>query len=155
MTGWHAALWYSWIDRRQRTAILALGDTTAVVLVVAVGLIEHGLDPLARPGYVLITATPFVLGWVLVGTLLGAYASVWWDRPVTGLLVLGPIWGLAAWTGAQIRATTLFPGGAQWVFVLVMVAAGLIALVAWRLVATVAYRRFWRTRDHCSDERPN
>lgn len=135
-----ATIGRGWIDPRPRTAILAVGDVTVLLVVVAAGLLEHGLNPLSRPVYVLVTAIPFLLGWLVVAPFLGAYARTWWRRPIAGVVALVPIWVVAAWVGAQIRATALFPGGAQTVFVLVMIGSGLVALVPWRLVATAGAR---------------
>ena len=131
-----------WIDRRVRTVVLAIGDVGCLVLVVAIGLLEHGLNPLSRPGYLLFTSVPFVLAWLLIAPLLGVYARPWWDRTLLGLVVVVVAWVAAAWIGAHIRATDVFPGGAHPVFVLVMVGAGLVALLPWRLSAILVNRRW-------------
>jgi hypothetical protein len=106
--------------------LLAL-DLLAILGFVVLGGLRHGVDPIARPGHVLLTAAPFVAGWLLVGGLVGAYADRARADVRHGVRVAVGAWTGGAGVGLTLRGTSLLPGDAPLSFAVVM--AGLGALV--------------------------
>jgi hypothetical protein len=106
--------------------LLAL-DLLAILGFVVLGELRHGVDPIARPVEVLVTAAPFVAGWLLVGGLVGAYGERARSDVRNGVRVAVGAWIGGAGVGLVIRGTSLLPGDAPLSFALVM--AGLGALV--------------------------
>lgn len=124
---------------------LAVVDVLVVAGFIAFGLFTHGIDPWLFPDHTARTATPFVIGWLLVAPLAGAYG----DRLLasyrrTTVVVFGT-WLVATLLGGAIRATSLFPGSAPPSFLLVNAGIGLAFVLPWRLAATAGHRR-WRGR---------
>lgn len=113
-----------------RTALLALGDLVLITLFVFMGQQNHGTEGL------LLTAAPFLLGWVLVAPLVGLYDGR--RRDVKGTIGLTAVaWIGAALIGQALRATEFFPGGFAITFVIVSILVGLVLLVPFR--SLVAY----------------
>lgn len=113
-----------------RTALLALGDVALITLFVLLGQLEHGTQGL------LMTAAPFIIGWLLVAPALGLYAGRRRELTSTIGLTAGA-WIGAALIGQALRATEIFPGGFAIAFVIVSILVGLVLLVPFRTV--VAY----------------
>ncbi|WP_338728616.1 DUF3054 domain-containing protein [Haladaptatus sp. DJG-WS-42] len=113
-----------------RTALLALGDVTLIALFVFLGQQEHGTQGL------LMTAAPFIIGWLLVAPLAGLYDGSRRDLKSTIGRTAGA-WVGAALIGQALRATEVFPGGFAIAFVIVSILVGLVLLVPFRTV--VAY----------------
>jgi hypothetical protein len=128
-------------DRSATTALLLVGDLAVIVLQLSAGLVSHGIDPLAEPAYTAETVAPFLIGWLLVAPILGVYTARVRESFTETVLSVGVAWIVAALVGLGLRATPWLPGGAPAVFVAVTVGVGLVALVAWRLIATAAVRR--------------
>jgi hypothetical protein len=112
-----------------------LGDVFLILAVLSVGIVRHrGVAGLFDVAGVAETVTPFLLGWLIVAPVLGAYnESVLADRR------LAVVRGLVAWIGAAvlgsaIRATPAFTGGATPVFVAVVAGTGGLAIAVWRLL---------------------
>lgn len=108
-----------------RTALLAVGDLALITLFVFLGQIEHGTEGL------LMTAAPFLIGWVLVAPLVGLYDGSRRDVKSTIGLTAGA-WVGAALIGQALRATEFFPGGLAIAFVIVSIVVGLVLLVPFR-----------------------
>lgn len=121
---------------RRRYAVAA-GDVAALAIVLAWGYVHHarGVADLLRVADLVETTGPFLLGYLVVAALLGAYeadrttALAWSLRTATAAWAGGLGLGLVARTHPTIE------GGAAWPFGLVVLASGLVALVAWRLAA--------------------
>lgn len=121
-----------------RTALLAAGDLSAIVLVMASGMLRHNVDPLAVPVHTAMVIGPFVLGWAVAAPLLGAYSQPAVSSP-RGLLATGAnAWLIAALVGLDVRATFRFPGGVTGLFGFVVTGFGLLAVLGWRTVYAVA-----------------
>ena len=125
------------IDPSPRTALLAAGDLSAILLFVAVGEYTHGYNPLVDVGRVAGTAIPFVVGWLLVAVAAGLYAGTASASPGRTLGVTMGAWTLAVGIAQALRATSLFHGNAAVAFALVSVGIGGAAVCGWRLVATL------------------
>lgn len=126
------------LSRVDRGTVLSLlpGDVAAILLFVVVGELRHGVDPVTMPGRFAGTAIPFLVGWLVVAPLAGAYAARL--RSGLGRLVAttASAWVAAAAVAQVLRATEPFPGDADPVFFLVTVGFGGLLLVGWRLAWT-------------------
>ncbi len=125
------------IDLSSKTALLAAGDLGAILLFVAVGEYTHGYNPLVDVGRVAGTFAPFLIGWLLVATATGLYAS---DAP--GTLANATLVTLLSWVAAVaiaqgLRATSVFHGGAALTFAVVSILVGGLLLTLWRTGATL------------------
>lgn len=118
--------------------LLVLGDLFAILLFVGTGALHHGTT---NPLDILVTTVPFVLGWLVVAPLAGAYSSPP-SRRVEPFYVVG-VWAVAALVGLGIRSTRLFEGGAAPAFGFVMVVGGATVFVLWRLVLVKLLIRLW------------
>lgn len=118
------------VDRR--SALVAAGDLLVLAALLAVGVIEHGANPLAEPLATLETMAPFLLSWLPVAALGGLYATdtIGSLRRTLRLTILA--WLGAANVGLILRASPLFDGGAAWTFSAVITGLGLVVLVVWR-----------------------
>lgn len=125
------------IDMDPSMAVLAVGDLLAVLVFVVVGQISHGIDPVARPGHVLGTALPFLIGLATVGVLGGLYTRDAIHSPKRVAALLVPAWIVAVAIAQLFRATEFFPGNAALTFALVSVAVGGALLLLWRIVASM------------------
>ncbi|WP_336037407.1 DUF3054 domain-containing protein [Halobacterium yunchengense] len=110
------------------------GDLAAVFLLVLVGTIEHGSLTANRYAGVLL---PFLVGWFVVAPFGGAY-----DERVLESTRAAMGYAVASWLGADflgqlLRGTDYFPGNADPVFFLVMLAVGSAFLVAARFATLV------------------
>lgn len=113
---------------------LLVADLATILFLVLIGELRHGVDVLGNPGRVFATAAPFVFGWLLVATLVGAYG----DRTFAGggrtvRLAIGA-WLGGAGIGLTLRGTQYLPGNAPISFALVIAALGALALGTVRFV---------------------
>jgi hypothetical protein len=111
------------------------GDALVIVAVLSVGIVRHrGLEGLFDVAGAAETVTPFLLAWLIVAPVVGAYGDrAGRDRRQS----VGR--GVSAWIGAAvlgsaIRATEAFTGGATPVFVAVVAGSGAVAIALWRLL---------------------
>lgn len=121
-------------------AVVAAGDVLAVVAMIAAGLYRHSILAWELPMHTARTAAPFLIPWIIIAPLAGAYREEIFSKFGATMLFAGGAWIVAAVLGSQLRATVYFPGNAPLSFVLVTIAFGLLFLLAWRL-AVVIYRR--------------
>lgn len=127
------------IDRR--SLLVAAGDLLVLAALLAVGVSQHGSDPLADPLATAETMAPFLLAWLPVAALAGLYdadtiASLGRTIRLTAVGWLG-----AANVGLILRSSPLFDGGAAWMFTLVITGLGLVVLLGWRgAIAAVSGR---------------
>lgn len=114
-----------------RTLGALIGDVLAILLFVAIGLIQHGI-PLEQD-YLLIVGWPFA-----AGLLVGHLAAQSWRKPF-GLWPQGVfIWAITIVAAMAIR--TLFQMGTEPSFVIVTSLFLGIAMLGWRAVATYLTR---------------
>ncbi|MFB6301760.1 MAG: DUF3054 domain-containing protein [Haloferacaceae archaeon] len=113
---------------------LAVGDVLALALVFSAGAVRHnGLDfLLANPGYWATTVFPFLFGWLLAAPLLGAYSAGAAESPKAAVPLALRAWVVGAVVALGLRATPLFHGGVQPVFVAVTLGFGALGLAVWR-----------------------
>lgn len=129
------------IDLSPTTALLAAGDLGAILLFVAIGEYTHGYNPLVDVGRVAGTFAPFLVGWLLVASAAGLYAS---DAPGTltnSTLVTLLSWVVAVAIAQVLRATSVFHGDAALTFAVVSVSIGGLLLCCWRVGATLTLGR--------------
>lgn len=115
-------------------------DLFLVSIVLVYGLITHAVDPITEINYTFMVLLPFWIGWTIAGVLGGVYGRRARESLLWSVGLTAPAWVVAALVGSAIRATTLFPGGAPWIFVLVTIGVGLPILVigrivTWRIIA--------------------
>ncbi|WP_396612343.1 DUF3054 domain-containing protein [Haloferax sp. S1W] len=115
---------------------LAVGDVLAIFLLVTVGVIQHnGVSYLSTDpvGWVL-TAVPFIIGWALIAPILGAYSPGAAESAKSAVPLAIRSWVVAAVLGAVIRWSPLFEGGADPIFIGVMLVFGTVAISLWRTI---------------------
>lgn len=116
-----------------RTFVVA--DVLVVLTFVVVGELSHNINPLLHPDRFVGTATPFFVGWLLVGPLAGAYAArLLSSTRALVVYTVGP-WILADVVAQLLRNTSFFPGEAVPSFFLVSAAFGSAFLLVGRFGA--------------------
>jgi len=106
-----------------------VGDLLAILAFVTAGEIRHNVDVTREPLIVLDTAVPFIAGWLLVGWLVGAFASVSVRSRREMVIRTLLAWPLGAAIAQLLRATSLFRGSADLTFFVVSVVVGLLAVL--------------------------
>ncbi|MEF8814051.1 MAG: DUF3054 domain-containing protein [Halovenus sp.] len=119
-------------------AILAGGDALAVVAFVLLGSLDHGFG--IDPARVLMSATPFVVGWLVAAVPLGLYGDRATTLGRTGVLTV-VAWTIAVGIGGSLRSTSYFPGASPPTFLLVTFVFCGIIITGWRLTAAFAAGR--------------
>lgn len=115
---------------------LAIGDVVVVTLLISVGLLSHDTNPLTNLQSTVLTALPFLVGWVGGSFFSGLYRYDTISSYTETVSRSAGSWIVAALVGSGLRATEVVPGTAPPLFVLVMTGTGLVALVSWRLFVT-------------------
>lgn len=117
------------IELSGRTAALAAGDALAIAVFVAAGELRHGAPVLAGVD----TFAQFLVGWLVVAPLAGAYSGWAIESPGRAALYAVGVWVPAALLGQVVRlyADPLVTGLAP-SFVAVSLLAGGLLLAAWR-----------------------
>ncbi|WP_232702036.1 DUF3054 domain-containing protein [Halobacterium wangiae] len=110
------------------------GDLLAVFALVLVGTMQHGSLTAERYAGVLV---PFLVGWLVVAPLVGAYASEVLESTRSALVL-----GVASWLGTDfvgqvLRGTDYFPGEADPVFFLVALLFGGLFVAVTRFATLV------------------
>lgn len=119
-------------ERVDRTAApLAVGDLLVILAVIAVGMNNHGTLTGAVP--LLVTAAPFLLGWVLASVPIGAYSAGAAESAKAAVPLAIRSWVPAAVVGIVVRGAlqSAFDLGLA-VFLGVMLVTGGVALAVWR-----------------------
>ncbi|MGM0590286.1 MAG: DUF3054 domain-containing protein [Halobacteriota archaeon] len=126
----------SFLERRidPGTLPLAVGDVLVLSALLTLGTINHnGVSFVqSNPGYLLATLAPFLIAWIIVAPLVGAYSAGAGESAKSSVPLAIRSWIPATLLGAAIRATPLFHGGASVVFVLVTMVTGAVGLGLWR-----------------------
>jgi hypothetical protein len=110
------------------------GDIAAILVLVLIGTIEHG--SLTANRYVGV-ALPFLIGWLAVAPLAGAYATRAAESTRSALVLAAAAWLGADLVGQLIRGTDYFPGDADPAFFLVAFVAGSVLLAVARFASLV------------------
>jgi len=120
--------------RLDRDAVpLAVGDLIALIVLLTIGAINHhSVEYIsANPLYLLEVYAPFLIGWVLVAPLIGAYSAGAVETAKSSVPLVVRSWIPTAIVGLALRAF-VFRGGAAPAFAVVMLVLGSIALGGWR-----------------------
>jgi hypothetical protein len=125
--------------KRFTPLVLVAGDVLALLLFVAIGQRDHDIVNPENPiGGLLLTAGEFVLPWLVVGWLVGAFAIAPGDSgTVSGrAIVLRAVnaWLIAAPLGILLRAAVLGRAVIPTLFMVVTMALGGAFVMAWRLL---------------------
>ena len=115
---------------------LAVGDVLALALVFSAGAVQHNGTAflLANPGYWAATILPFLLGWLVAAPLLGAYSAGAAESAKAAIPLALRAWIVGDVVALGLRATPLFHGGVQLIFVAVTLVTGALGLAVWRWV---------------------
>ena len=126
----------SFLERRldASTWPIAVGDIAVLLAFLLVGTLQHWtLDQLlADPTVFVLSAGPFVFGWLLCAPLIGAYSPGGGSAPNSSIPLAIRSWIPAAIVGLGIRVVALPHRGAGAVFVVIMIVGGAVVLSAWR-----------------------
>ncbi|WP_101297924.1 DUF3054 domain-containing protein [Halegenticoccus soli] len=119
------------------TLPLAVGDVLVIAALLTFGTINHSSVDfvVGNPLYLLGVIAPFLIGWVLVAPLVGAYSAGAGESAKASVPLVIRSWVPADLVGVGLRATPLFEGGAALTFVAVTLVAGIVGLGAWRYLA--------------------
>ncbi|WP_257300853.1 DUF3054 domain-containing protein [Haloarchaeobius sp. FL176] len=114
---------------------VAAADGVVLVALIVAGELRHQVNPVEQPLAVVETAVPFLVGWAVVGTLVGAYGErALADRLWSARIAVGGWLGAVA-IGAILRGSPYFAGAIPWTFLAVMAGFGTVALVLVRVAA--------------------
>jgi hypothetical protein len=117
---------YDWTNGRLR---LAMGDAAVLVLFGLIGLASHEraltAETLGR------SVLPFVVSWLVIASLLGAYRDEIADRVLGALVWVPAVWVLAGVTALAARSLIFDRPLFSAFFVIGLVGNGVL-LVAWR-----------------------
>ncbi|CDK40791.1 hypothetical protein DM2_153 [Halorubrum sp. DM2] len=114
-------------------APLAVGDVIALLALLTVGTLNHtSVEFLtANPLYLPEVYAPFLIAWVLIAPLVGAYSAGAAETAKSSVPLVVRSWIPAAVVGLALRAF-VFRGGAELSFAAVMLVLGSLALGGWR-----------------------
>jgi uncharacterized membrane protein len=117
-----------------RTWPIAVGDVVVIAAFLTVGYVFHnGTSAVAAmPVDWLLTLAPFLLGWVVVAPIVGAYSKGARESAKAAVPLALRSWVAAAVIGLGLRATPVFPGGFQLEFAGIILGVGLVSLGVWR-----------------------
>ncbi len=93
---------------------LAVGDLLAILGVLTYGMIQHSTF---SPERALSVYAPFLIGWIVAATLIGAYAAGAAESAKAAVPLGIRSWVLAALIGFGLRWTPVFDGGLDAIFV--------------------------------------
>lgn len=126
------------VERSRLHAGLFVGDVAIIALVLSAGMLRHDVDPLARPEYTALVVGPFLVSWLVVASVLGAYTGDARRSVVDATENAAGTWLVTVLVAAGLRSTPYLPGESPLTFVAVVVAVGAVALAVWRGVVTSA-----------------
>ncbi|WP_439026184.1 DUF3054 domain-containing protein [Haloarchaeobius sp. DT45] len=125
------------LDARSPSAVWKLAGADLVVLValITMGELRHGVNPISAPLAVAETMVPFLVGWFLVATLVGAYGDRAFAGGIDSARLAAGAWIGGANIGLMLRASPYFSGNSPWTFMLVMTGLGCLAMAVARPLA--------------------
>jgi hypothetical protein len=115
---------------------LAVGDVLAILVVLSIGASSHHETAflLENPLYLAGIYAPFLIGWAIAAPPIGAYSPGAVESAKASVPLAVRSWVPAALIGVGLRWVGAFHGGADPVFVLVMVVTGSVGIGVWRAV---------------------
>lgn len=126
---------FATFDRRALRRF-GVSDLVAILAMLWVGQLRHGIDPLTMPGRYLGTLAPFLIGWIVASYVFGAYGAKTLDDYRSAVVPALVAWFVGNTIGQGLRSTSLFHGGTELAFYLVMFGFVGGALVLGRVVVT-------------------
>ncbi|MFB6159738.1 MAG: DUF3054 domain-containing protein [Haloferacaceae archaeon] len=113
---------------------LAVGDVLVLALVFTGGAIRHHgtTYPLDDPVGWVVTILPFLLGWLLVAPLVGAYSAGAAESAKAAVPLAVRAWIPADAVALLVRAAAFDDGPLQLTFVAVTLGSGALGIAAWR-----------------------
>lgn len=128
-------------SRAGRVALLVAGDVVAFLAFAALGRESHGMATgLAAVGETVVTAAPFVAGWLAVAPWFGAFKPTVTSSPTRMLRTTALAWPLALVAGSLVRALVV-GRVSPWSFYVVTFLVLLLFLVGWRGIFAFVERR--------------
>lgn len=112
-------------------------DLVAILAMLWAGQLRHGLDPLVSPFRYLDTVVPFLLGWLVASYAFGAYGGRTLDGYRAAVVPALVAWFVGNAIGQALRASSLFHGGTELAFFLVIFGFVGVALVLGRVLVIV------------------
>ncbi|XVH31927.1 DUF3054 domain-containing protein [Haloferacaceae archaeon DSL9] len=109
---------------------LAVGDLLVIVGVLVIGMYQH--QTLGDPGHVAGVLAPFLIGWILIAPLIGAYSPGAAESAKAAVPLAIRSWVPASIVGFALRWTEIFPGGLEITFVAITFFLIAILLGVWR-----------------------
>lgn len=132
-SGSHPAASFAWPPAGTAVPVAA-GDLVVIVGALVAGELRHGIDPVSDPLRVLDTLVPFLVGWIALASVLGAYDPDALSGVAGSVRVGAGAWVGAANVGLILRQSPYFHGDVAYPFPLVVTGTVLALLVAWRAV---------------------
>ncbi len=122
--------------------LLLLGDLAAITLFVFIGQQDHGTTDVNNPIWGLLRSSfPFLITWIIVAIVVGAYPKRE-NISVKTLFLRGlNAWLIAAPLGLLLRAFVLNRGGIPAIFMLLTILVGGAFVLIWRLLFGFVWQR--------------
>lgn len=124
---------------KSATTLLIAGDILIFLLFSLLGRIDH--DMVINTSAVLKTAAPFIITWLTIGTLLGAFKPKATERFIPALLWVTITWLVAGTAGVVLRSL-LLGTPVNLLFLGITLAANLLPFWIWRASFVWINRRF-------------
>ncbi|CAM9985335.1 unnamed protein product [Scytosiphon promiscuus] len=122
-----------WSDLSTRRG-LAVGDVVALTMFAYVGRASHGMGSFDLG--VLLTALPFIIGWLAISPILGAHTRSATATAGSAAKALLPAWGVSIPAGIFLRALSKGGEVPPVPFAVTSMVFTLAALMAWRQLYT-------------------
>jgi biotin transporter BioY len=113
----------------------AIGDIAAIAVFVVLGEFSHGENPVTVFWPMLETLGTFLLGWIVVATIAGAYSERSLENGRHAILVSLFAWAIADAIAQLLRTLSFVRGNGAITFYLVGFVVGGALIGAWRYVA--------------------
>jgi len=125
------------ITTDRQVGLVLVGDILCIALFATLGAIQHpeGGSLLARIPEI---AAPFVVGWLLVGLVLGTFRADGFADTRTAVVRAALTWLGTDLFAQALRGTSVVPGGADPAFFIVALLFGGLFLVSWRVLVVRA-----------------
>lgn len=120
------------VERSRLHGSLFVGDVLLIVAVMSAGMLQHNEIPWQVPRRTALVIGPFLVSWLLVSYVMGAYTSDARRSVVDATESASGSWFVTALLGAGLRSTAFLPGNSPLTFVAVIVGAGAVTLSLWR-----------------------
>lgn len=124
-----------------RSGLLVAGDAAALIAFAVLGRRSHdeatGWDAVVAVGE---TALPFVLGWIVAASLLGAFSAERIASPRAIVRSSAIAW-LGAFPLAVLGRALLLGRFSPWTFYVVAFSVALLMLLGWRVLFVLVSRR--------------